>query len=282
MTTATPNVAARRLTAFLDGLDSPDISNPIHSTAVAGQYGFKAALVGGVTVYGWATPPILEVLGDRWLNDGWADAAFRQPVYPGDELTITATREVDDVASWQIVNAAGVVCVAGVAGLGSAPFLDQLETPTHLLAEPRPAALPWLTMEIAPIGQDLRAMAVPISVEDMEAYVDGKQVDPHPRWRGEGALIHPGWIAARMTPLLHHSFEYSPAIHTRSQIQHLAPAHAGQTVTVAGRFIDTFERKNNHYAVLDGLILAADGTPLVRARHTTIFNVRKLQSEPPA
>ena len=85
MTTATPNVAARRLIAFLDGLDSPDISNPIHSTAVAGQYGFKGALVGGVTVYGWATPPILEVLGDRWLNDGWADAAFRQPVYPGED-----------------------------------------------------------------------------------------------------------------------------------------------------------------------------------------------------
>jgi acyl dehydratase len=265
------------MTAFLDGPDSPDISNPIHSTKVAGEYGFKAALVGGVTVYGWATPPILEVLSDRWLSNGWVDAAFRAPVYPGDELTIRAERAEDGAATWAIVNPEGVACVAGTAGLGEAPWLNDLQTTTRLAAEPRPATLPTLTMEIAPIGQGLRPMAVPITIEEMEAYADGKQLDPDPRWRGSEALLHPGWIAGRMTPLLHHSFEYGPAIHTRSQIQHLAPARAGQTLTVAGRFIEAFERKGNQYAVLDGTYLGEDGTVFARARHTTIFNVRKMQ-----
>ena len=277
MPASTVSSAERRLTAFLDGIDSPDISNPIHSTKVAGEYGFKAALVGGVTVYGWATPPILEVLSDRWLSDGWVDAAFRAPVYPGDELVIRAERNEDGTARWTIVNADGVSCVAGTAGLGEAPFKHELQVTTRLIAEPRPGALPPLTMAMAPIGEELRAMAVPIPVEDMEAYADGKQLDPDPRWRGAEALLHPGWIAARMTPLLHHSFDYGPAIHTRSQIQHLAPARAGQAIIMAGRFIDAFERKANHYAVLDGTYLNEDGTVFAQARHTTIFNVRKVQ-----
>ena len=36
--------------AYLDNDDSPDITNPIHSTEVAKSYGFDGPLVGGVTV----------------------------------------------------------------------------------------------------------------------------------------------------------------------------------------------------------------------------------------
>jgi len=78
-----------------------------------------------------------------------------------------------------------------------------------------------------------------------------------------------------MSPLLHHSFDYGPAIHARSHIQNLAPAYSGQTFTVAGHFREAFERKGHHYAVIDGLILAEDGAPLAQVRHTTIFQVAK-------
>ncbi|SVD67454.1 uncharacterized protein METZ01_LOCUS420308, partial [marine metagenome] len=45
--------------AYLDNDDSADITNPIHSTEVAKSYGFAGPLVGGVTVWGWATDTIL-------------------------------------------------------------------------------------------------------------------------------------------------------------------------------------------------------------------------------
>ena len=54
--------------AYLDNDDSPDITNPIHSTEVAKAYGFDGPLVGGVTVWGWATETILTALGEDWLN----------------------------------------------------------------------------------------------------------------------------------------------------------------------------------------------------------------------
>ena len=92
---------------------------------------------------------------------------------------------------------------------------------------------------------------------------------------GDTPLLHPGWVAGRMTALLHHSYNYGPAIHARSHIQNLARAEAGQTLTVAGHFCEAFERKGHHYAVFDGVIISEDGQDLARLRHTTIFQVAK-------
>jgi hypothetical protein len=77
-----------------------------------------------------------------------------------------------------------------------------------------------------------------------------------------------------MTPLLHHSFDYGPSIHTRSEIQHLAPAPAGQAFTVAGHFIQAYEEKGHHYARLDGVLIGEDGQEFASMRHTTIFRIR--------
>ena len=78
-----------------------------------------------------------------------------------------------------------------------------------------------------------------------------------------------------MTPMIHHSYNYGPAIHARSHIQNLARTEAGQTITVAGHFTDAFERKGHHYAVVDGVILSENSRELSRLRHTTIFQVAR-------
>ena len=68
----TKKLIENQVIAFLGNDDSPDISNPIHSTEVAKQFGFSGPLVGGVTVWGWAPPTIIEAVGEDWLNHGWA------------------------------------------------------------------------------------------------------------------------------------------------------------------------------------------------------------------
>lgn len=269
--------AERTIVAFLDGEDSPTISNPIHSTEVAAKYGFRGALVGGVTVYGWLTPVILEVLGERWLRDGWADVRFRRPVFPGDVLTARATPTGAETADVAMLHENGSAAIEGVAGLGRAPWFEDLALSSRRDAEPRPDSCPELTLATAPGRSELRPMLVPFSLEDAGAYATTLQRDDSPRFNGPDALVHPGWIAARMTPLLKHSYAYGPSIHIRSQVQHLAPAHAGQDFTVAGVFLQAYEQKGHHVAELDGSLLAADGTELARLRHTTIFRIRPPQ-----
>jgi acyl dehydratase len=273
--TTTRRSAEHRVTAFLDGPDSKDIGNVIHSTDGAKEYGYTAALVGGVTVYGWATPSIVEALGAGWLEHGWAEIAFRHPTYPGDVLTVRVEPGEGETWSLRMTKPDGADAVVGTLGLGDAPWLGTLHDTARRVAETRPATLPRLTMDVAPVGQDLRPMAVSASAEEMREYALNKQRSTDARFTGERPLIHPGWIAARMTPLLHHSYDYGPAIHAKSHIQHLAPAESGQSVTVAGHFVETYERKGHHYGVIDGVMLAADGRPLARLRHTTIYEVAK-------
>ena len=266
---------SRKLTAFLDGPDSPDIPNPIHSTKVARDYGFRGPLVGGVSAWGWCARPLLQALGKEWLDHGWADVNFRRPIYPGDEVTITVESNADRPVALQLANSEGDACIRGTAGLGTAGFVAGFAMPARTQAVPPKEPRIPLTVESAPVGQDLPPMALPYGEPEAAEHLAEKQRDDGPPWIGPDARIHPGWIAARMTPLLRHTYVYGPAIHTRSEIQHLAPARVGQEVTVAGRFVDAFERKGHHYAVVDGLILGEDGAHLARIRHTTIFRVAR-------
>lgn len=264
--------ATRAITAFLDGPDDLSISNIIHSSEGAARYGFRGALVGGVTVYGWTVPAILEALGETWLDSGWADIHFRRPVHPGDELTV-AVEPGAAAFLLEVTNAGGEICIRGEVGLGAATWLHDLASPARVSAEPRPSALPRLTPESAPVSQDLRPMAVSFPSESVATYARDLQLDDSALWAGPAARIHPAQLAARMTPLLHHSYDYGPAIHARSQVQHLARAAAGQTITVAGHFCETYERKGHHYGIVDGLILSETGQPIARIRHTTIYQV---------
>jgi acyl dehydratase len=267
--------AARTVTAFLDGPDNPNIPNAIHSTDGAKEYGYEAALVGGVTVYGWATPTILEALGESWLDEGWAEVSFRRPTYPGEELAVSVAPEEDGGSELHMTGRDGHDRIAGLVGLGRAPWFASLTRPERHQPEERPAELPQLTPASAPVGEDLRPQAVPTPIEEHIEYAAAKQRTDDPLFVGPVPLVHPGWIAGRMTRLLHHSYDYGPAINARSHIQHLARVEAGQTLVVSARFAEAYERKGHQYAVIDGLIQGEDGRDLVRLRHTTIYLVAR-------
>ncbi len=273
--TSTRRYGEHRITAFMENPDNMNIGNIIHANQGARDYGYRAALVGGVTVYGWAVPAVIQALGPEWAENGWAEISFRRPTYPGDKMTARVTEQDNATFELTMSNQGGEVCVSGALGLGHAPWYGELEMPLRTKAEPRPSELPQLTLDTAPIGQDLRPMAIAISKDEAVHYALERERDGHPLWTGERPLVHPGWIAARMTPLLHHSYSYGPAIHAKSHIQHLARFEAGQTVTVAGHFREAFERKGHNYAVFDGAISAENGQRLAQLRHTTIFQVAK-------
>ena len=269
----TTQIAEHSILAFLDGEDSLEIDNIIHSTAGAAQFGYSGPLVGGVTVYAWAAPAIIDALGEQWLDHGWSDFRLRRPVYPGDQITTRVSQNDDGGFEFTMAKETGEVCIAGTLGLGDADWLNEIAMPQR--REPVPAANPTtlLTPENLPLGEDMPPMAVPISLEDAEAYADELARDPHPRWRGSDARLHSGWLAGRPTRLLRHTWHYNAAIHAASRIQQLAPARAGQTLTVAGRLSSAYQRKGHEYALNDVAIFAEDGQPLTRIRQTSIYQV---------
>ena len=254
----TTQTIERSITAFLDGEDSIEIDNIIHSTEGAAKFGFQGALVGGVTVYSWAVPALIEALGEEWLDSGWIDFRLRRPVYPGDEITTRVTPTESGV-EFTMAKADGEVCIAGTAGLGQADFYEDLAIARNRVVAPPADPPTLLTPENLPISEDLPAMAVPMSTEDAAEYADHFARDPHLRWRGEDARLHPGWIAGRCVRLTKHTYSYPAGIHAGSQIQMLAPARAGQTLVVSGHVTDGYRRKQHEYCLLDVTISDESG-----------------------
>ena len=283
MTTA---IAERTITAFLDGDDSLEIGNIIHSTEGAARYGYTGPLVGGVTVYAWSVAALVEALGDEWLDQGWVEFQLRKPVYPDEVITTSVIpsppaqrgemsrrdRGGQPTVAFTMTKANGDIAVRGTAGLGIADFYHEITTTADRTPIPRPADRPFITRAVAPLGEDLPAMVNDLSVAEAERYADEFARDPDPRWRGASGRVHPAWIALRANRLLEHTWRYT-AIHASSQIQHLAPVHPDQRLLVSGRIESGYERKGHEYAVLDINLSSQDGRDLARLRQPTIYQV---------
>ena len=169
--------------AYLDNYDSPDISNPIHSTEVAKSYGFDGPLVGGVTVWGWATDTILAALGEGWLEEGWAEYSFRHPTFPGDTLTVRASLNEDSpAASWtvEMINQSGEVCGSGMVGLGKAVWLHELVKPRIMGPTEESVSKDPLTLENAETGKDWAALELDFSEEASQEFIAQKQRTDNP------------------------------------------------------------------------------------------------------
>ncbi len=52
--------------------DAAASANKIHDDTIAQQYGFRGALVPGVSVYAYMTYPLLQSFGQEWLRRGKA------------------------------------------------------------------------------------------------------------------------------------------------------------------------------------------------------------------
>src|SRR5262249_44585828 len=144
--------------------------NPIHSTDTARDYGFRAALVGGATIYGWCAAAIIDASGMGWLDRGWAHVSFRRPVFPGDQLHV----RIDADGAFEVRGGDDRVRIDGRVGLGTAPW-PAVVAPTRKAPEPPAVLLPVLTPANVPVGHDLRTRRVPLSRADAETFCRDKQ-----------------------------------------------------------------------------------------------------------
>ncbi len=100
---------------------SSDDRASIHDDEVARASGFEAALVPGSTVGTAAMPAVFAWYGPRWMEGGWYELKFVDPVYEHDDV-----REIAEAAAGsedigvRIETSQGRLCCAGRAGLGGA------------------------------------------------------------------------------------------------------------------------------------------------------------------
>jgi acyl dehydratase len=251
-----------------------DSDNKIHDDAEARRYGYAGGLVPGVTLYAYLTRLAIAAYGPEWIERGTADCSFRRPVYEGEQVRCEGDLLADAVLDLRVLRE-GMLCAGGRFALAQSADDGRPAIPAGPpVADPVPELLP----DAVPLGVPLAPLVGVFSLEQAAAYADGTD-DPNPWYRGDspfgGALVPPGWLAARQAPLLRHNFRFGPSIHARSVMRHCAPAFAGREYTTTGVIRETHERKGNHYLLLDAETRDDEGRVVCRVEHTTIFSVRR-------
>ncbi len=251
--------------------------NKIHDDSVARQYGFAGGLVPGVTVFAYMVPPVIRALGNDWLSAGRMGARFLKPVYEGEETRVTAIpREVDGAIELELEakNPAGEVCATGTAGMLGRDVAI-------------PAATAFATADLPedrePVSEEaLRRrenMGVVHATADREAIdkflVDTRDDDP--RWKGDDAPVHPGFLIRWANTILASNVRLNPWIHVSSEAVLANELRVGEEFETRGRVVELFERKGHRFVRLDVLIIGADERPIMHVDHTAIYDIRKVE-----
>lgn len=224
--------------------------NKIHDDQVAAAYGFRGALVPGVTVYGYMIPAVLDRLGHAWLERGNINVRLLAPCYEGDIVLarcdgsiVSAERE--DGSSY----ASGVVAIADDVGLAEASI------PDHPLpeADQRPIASASSILPGTPLG----TIQSILDVDNVEAI--------------------PERLLRMANEILVRNFRMSPWIHAGSEVHHRQLARCGEEVAVRGVIDECFERKGRRFAVAALEMSAERGNScslLATVRHTFIYELK--------
>jgi len=228
---------------------APDSENKIHDDAVAVKYGFREALVPGVTVYGYMIPAILERFGREWLVRGAVAFRLHLPCYEGETVV---TRCDGSVVTAENEN--GSLYASGMVSIDEKSDGEPEVFPSHPLPESdqRPPASPQTVVRGQPLGSICQALDA----------------------AGEAAI--PERLLRLANEILVRNFRMSPWIHAGSDVRHYRQVQCGQEIAVSGVIQECFERKGRKFAVA-GIAMSAEnagGWSLVaNVRHTFIYEL---------
>ena len=254
--------------------------NKIHEDGIARDFGFRGALVPGVTVYAWMTHPVVAALGAAWLERGTFKARFASPVYFDEPIRIEAsvTERPADAVTIEVraVNARGETCATGTFGLGADPRPVAPDVAAYPRA-PLPAERPRVSREILNARPVLGTPELLLDPPTIQAFLE-RVGEPLPLYTVPGAPAHPGLHLHEANKALSRNVVVSPWIHVESEGQQLGIARVGERLETRAKVGRLFEKKGHQFVELDLLQLANGVRPVARIQHKAIYQLRGVSS----
>jgi len=249
--------------------------NKIHDDATARRYGFRGALVPGVTVYAYMTQPLAAAFGAAWLARGTANVRFVKPVLEGEEVTVTGLVTGRDARGIAVTVTASTAATGECATL-SASIPAGNPTPINAalygeapLPEPRPDATRAHWTSLTTLGTP-RAHYDEVAAETYVAKVS----EALPLYRGADGWVHPGFLLEQGNRAVDRNVMMGPWIHVGSVVRHLGGARVGDRLAARGRVRSLFEKKEREFVELDVVIVAgATARPVAHLLHTAIYRL---------
>ena len=245
--------------------------NRIHSDDVARQFGFKGALVPGVTVFAHLTRPLVERYGEAWLKHGWAEVKLIKPAYEGDLLTVeTTTTASAGGAQLELTckNEEGVE----LAKMTSAPPAagDKPDARAQIAPGAPIAQKPVVTWDLMEIGKPFPVLHWNPTQADNLQWCEDVRDDLGIYRTGNTPLLHPGFILRQVNMALRNRFSLPAWIHTGSRITFFDALRVGTAYEVRAIPEEKWNRKGHEFVRLYVAILGA-GRVMAEVSHSAIF-----------
>jgi acyl dehydratase len=274
----------RRMNTFTLGQELPiysvigynyakDHDNKIHSDDVAAQYGFKSGLVPGVGLYAYLTHPVIEALGQEWLQRGAMTVKFLKPIYHGDELNVRATvTNLDPLTfSLELCDEAGELRAVGEASLPhTTKEIFTAKFPQRALPAQRLAP----TIASLPVGTGLGSLAWRSGWTELEENFLFNMRATLPIFFRAEPICHPAFYLAQANEILMANVQLGPWIHTGSEVQHYSMPHDGERLSLRGQVAASFEKRGHEIVTLELGLFAEEPRPIAHIRHTAIVQLR--------
>jgi hypothetical protein len=245
--------------------------NRMHSDDVAASYGFKGALVPGVTLFSHMTLPLVAKHGAAWLSRGEADVMFLKPAYDGDLLRVEGKCAPDNSYALECRNEEGIELARMTARLRETPpAID----PRSALAPAAPVDKQLVSWDLIEVGMPFPALAWnPSATGNLQWCEDAR--DELSLYRdGATPLLHPGLILRQANLVLRNRFTLPAWIHTGSRIRFNSAAHAGDALEVHAIPEEKWRKSGHEFVRLYVCVLRGEQV-LTEILHTAIFQPRK-------
>ena len=219
------------------------------------------------------TRPALDALGSAWLERGTISTRFLKPFYQDQLVTVrtmvTSADESGVTIELTAVNEAGETCAIGCSLPSTAPILPVLdEVPVAPRTEQRLPVSRDVLAEMSTLGT---IVSSPEAIKADAKFLDEIK-DDHPAYRGDGAVLHPGYLIRFANTVLSQAVQLGPWIHVSSDVHHFSTVRAGEGFATRARITELFERKGHKFVTLDVLQVSGD-RPISRNTHTAIYDI---------
>ncbi|MDP6824008.1 MAG: hypothetical protein QF554_12040 [Dehalococcoidia bacterium] len=131
-------------------------------------------------------------------------------------------------------------------------------------------------------GDELDPLDLHITAEFNESILQSIE-DLHPRYMTTGPdhapIVHPALLIVFSNLTRSPSFRLIPgaaAVQTHDDVRMLKPVPVGETVTITWKVIETYERRNRPYQVMDTHIVDPHGDTVLTRRTTNTFMAGKI------
>jgi hypothetical protein len=255
---------------------APESENRIHSDEVAKEYGFRGALVPGVTVSAYLIHPAIAAWGEAWLERGRARVVVHSPVYDRETFRVDVSDASPSAYDAALIDQTGARCATA-----------QVE-----LADPEAVPAPPKIRNDAILDRDFdrpkasREVMERLRIEGLSAM--------RARWNDEAPITrylrnpdrmpgcfskrnfaNPAFVLGLTNWALAGNVRTSPWLHLQTDSQNYRSIAANTELVVESAIVDLFEKKGHEFIDVDMNIFdRADDVAVTSVRLRAIYKLR--------